>query len=154
MDQQIDTPFDWDDRYLLGYPAMDDTHREFVGLVGALLKADDATFPVALAAFAEHAVRHFDEEKAWMDSGKAGEEFPARDCHVDEHEKVLESVRAVTELVAAGDLETGRALAQALKDWFPGHADHMDSALSHWLSKRNFGGAPVVLKRLNLRDAA
>ena len=146
---EVDNAFEWDDRYLLGYPAMDDTHREFVERVDALLKADDAAFPAALAAFAEHAVRHFDEEKAWMDSG----DYPARDCHVEEHEKVLESVRAVTALVAEGDLETGRALARALRDWFPGHADYMDSALSHWLSKRAFGGAPLVLKRTKREPA-
>ena len=35
----------------------------------------------------------------------------------------------------------------AVKDWFPGHADYLDSALSHWMFKRRFGGKPMVLRR-------
>lgn len=142
-----DNGFEWNDAYLLGYPAMDDTHREFVQVVDALLKADDDAIPAALDAFAVHAIRHFDEEKAWMDSGGPGREYPARDCHVDEHEKVLASVREVQALVASGERDIARELAKALMDWFPGHADYMDSALSNWLCKQSFGGAPVVLKR-------
>ena len=36
---ETQTGFDWDDRYLLGYEAMDDTHREFVTLVNDLVTA-------------------------------------------------------------------------------------------------------------------
>jgi hemerythrin len=139
--------FAWDDRYLLGYQAMDATHHEFVELVDALLTASDAGLAAALAAFERHAVAHFADEQAWMDKG----DFPARDCHVDEHDKVLASVHAVQEQLAAGDLEMARELAVALKDWFPGHADYMDSALATWLVKREFSGVPLVLKRLKAK---
>jgi len=51
-------------------------------------------------------------------------------------------------------LASGRAgaplvhdLAQHLLAWFPGHADHMDSALAQWMVRRQHGGAPVVLRR-------
>ena len=51
-------------------------------------------------------------------------------------------------LVQGGNLEIARRLAAGLARWFPpGHADHMDSALAHWLVKRRHGGAPIVLKR-------
>jgi hemerythrin len=149
----VDCGFDWDDAYLLGHPAMDETHREFVTCIDALLKADDDTLPAALDALTGHALRHFDDERAWMDSGGPGNEFPARDCHVDEHEKVLASLREVQESVAGGERQIARELGQALKDWFPGHTDYMDSALSQWLCKRAFGGKPLVLKRLNLKSA-
>jgi len=135
--------FEWDDRYLLGYRAMDDTHREFVALVSAMLAAGDQDFPKALDAFAAHAEGHFAEENGLMDQ----HEFPARDCHRDEHDRVLASVRKVQALVAGGELEIGRDLAQALMDWFPGHADYMDSALATWLVKKTFNGAPLVLRR-------
>jgi hemerythrin len=46
-----------------------------------------------------------------------------------------------------GRAQVVRDLAEALVGWFPGHADYMDAALSHWLAKRSFGGAPVVLRR-------
>ena len=141
------TSFSWDDRYLLGHPAMDDTHREFVSCVQALLSAPDAQLPAALDAFARHAHAHFGEEDRWMtESG-----FPAADCHMDEHARVLASVAEVQAALAAGDSDSDselvRELARALQAWFPAHADYLDSALAQWLVKRSHGGAPLVFRR-------
>jgi hemerythrin len=143
MELTTTAAFEWDDRYLLGHRAIDDTHREFVELVDAMLTACDADFPAALDAFARHTESHFEDENRLMDQ----HDFPARGCHVDEHEKVLASVREVQALVAAGDIEIGRELGRALMDWFPGHADYMDSALATWLVKKATRGAPLVLRR-------
>jgi len=143
--------FSWTDAYLLGYPPMDDTHREFVEIVSALLGADDASVGSHLEAFAMHAESHFAQEHDWMDQT----EFPAAQCHKDEHNAVMKSVRDVQAIVAAGNADEGRALAKALADWFPGHADYMDSALAHWMSKKKHGGKPVVVRRnLGLRNEA
>ncbi len=139
----IPKSMEWTDQHLLGYAAMDDTHREFVVLVDALLGCEDRDLPARLEAFERHAVAHFAEEDAWMERT----DFPPRDCHVDEHAAVLSSVRQVLELVRQGDIAEGRRLAAALADWFPGHAIHLDSALAHWMVKRSFGGKPVVLRR-------
>lgn len=77
-----------------------------------------------------------------------GTGFPAADCHIDEHEAVLKSVREVRQALADGtDAELARDLARELVRWFPGHADYLDSALSQWMVKRQHGGAPVVLRR-------
>lgn len=140
---QTPATFVWNDQYLLGHGAMDDTHREFVTLVDRLLNSADPELPAALEAFEAHALAHFEQENAWMRAN----DFPARDCHIDEHDKVLESVRAVRQHLADGDCGIVRELAQALMDWFPGHADYMDSALATWLVKRSHGGAPLVLRR-------
>ena len=76
-------------------------------------------------------------------------EFPARDCHIDEHAAVLKSTREVMEHVRSG--QAGVALVQDLAlhllHWFPGHADYLDSALAGWMSKRAYGGKPVVVRR-------
>ena len=133
----------WSDDHLLGYAPMDETHREFVALVDALLRAEDQDFLARLEAFERHAVAHFGEEDAWME--RTG--FPPKDCHIDEHAAVLRSVREVLERVRQGDVAEGRRLAAALADWFPGHAFHLDSALAHWMVKRAYGGKPVVLRR-------
>ena len=122
---------------------MDDTHKEFVALLDALLGCEDPEFRERLEAFERHAVTHFAEEDAWMERT----DFPPKDCHIDEHAAVMASVKAVFEQVKAGDYAEGRRLARALADWFPGHAFHLDSALSHWMCKRAFGGKPVVIKR-------
>jgi len=138
--------FVWSDAFLLGYPQMDETHREFVETVNAMLTVPDEAFALALDAFAEHAERHFGEEAEWMHAS----DFPALQCHIDEHDAVMKSVREVQDLVASdprNGVKTGRRLARELVRWFPGHADYLDSALSHWMTKKTHGGAPVVLRR-------
>lgn len=138
-----DVPFAWSDAFVLGHEPMDATHREFVDLVGALQRAPDERLPALLAQFEAHARRHFAEEDRWM----RDTEFPPRDCHIDEHAAVLRSLEQVRELADAGDLSEVRRLADALADWFPGHADWLDSALAHWLCKRAYGGKPVIVRR-------
>lgn len=138
-----DQPTQWSDEYLLGFGPMDDTHKEFIDIVGAMRVVADEAFPALLDRFAEHAERHFAEEDAWM----SADGFPARECHVEEHDKVMASVREVQQMVAAGNIGVGRQLALALEEWFPGHAAHMDSALAQWMVKRRTGGAPLVLRR-------
>ena len=138
-----DLDFSWRDEYLLGYPPMDRTHREFVAVVGALVNCSDAGMEAALRRVLAHLETHFGEENRWMNEM----DFPARGCHIDEHAAVEKSVREVLALVETGDTSHVRSLARALTDWFPGHADYLDSALSAWISKQTAGGKPVVLRR-------
>lgn len=127
----------------LGYAPMDDIHAEFHVLVQALADAPDAQLVPALDAVARHCQSHFEQEEAWMTSA----DFPARQCHADEHAAVLASLGGVQRRLQAGETAPVRTLAQALADWFPAHADRMDAALAHWMCKRRFGGKPVVLHR-------
>lgn len=139
----------FDDRLLVGHAAMDREHRAFVDGVNALLAADDHGFAPALQDFARHLQAHFALEERLLEEHR----FPAGACHAEEHHKVLASLAEVQALVAQGDIATGRALAQALADWFPGHAETMDAALATWVARKTLGGAPVVLRR-GLRTAA
>ena len=136
--------FPWKDNYKLGYNKMDDTHRDFVDKVNALLMADDDALLARLDDFVGHADAHFGEEKQWMLST----DFPAAQCHIDEHEAVMKSVHEVRALLLAGEearrFAVTRSLAQELMNWFPGHADYLDSALAQWMVKRLYGGAPIV----------
>ena len=141
--------FEWSDAFLLGYGPMDGVHREFVEIVHAMLNCPDAELLENLRAFERHAESHFAQELAWMTST----DFPARECHDDEHRAVQASVRDVIPLVADGDLAVGRRLARALADWFPGHANYLDSALAQWMVKRSTGGTPVVVRRSKPRPA-
>lgn len=148
MSIETSVGFAWTDRYCLGHAAMDDTHREFVERVNALLTVDDAELMAALAALAEHAMAHFVQEADWM----AADGFPARECHVAEHDKVLASITEVQQMLARGDVETVRQLAVALIEWFPAHADYMDSALATWMVKRSHAAAPLIFRRHETRD--
>ena len=151
MSQLNVNPMKWSESYLLGYAAMDASHREFVDCVAAMQTADDAALAQRLEEFAAHAQQHFDQEKQWMQSTA----FPATECHVEEHDAVMASVIEVQDILRSNPQrrQVVRDMAQALVDWFPGHADYMDASLSHWLSQRAHGGAPVVLRR-NMAQAS
>ncbi len=137
-------PLAWQDDFTLGYGPMDATHEEFVTFVARLQGADDAQLPALLDELIAHTRAHFEEENRWMRETQ----FPPGDCHVEQHDAVLASMDEVRQLLAqAGRVDLCRSLVQALADWFPGHAAHLDSALAHWMFKRQFGGKPVVLRR-------
>ncbi len=142
--QAPDAPMSWQDGYLLGYGPMDATHEEFVALVAGLQAARDEQLPALLDELLAHTRAHFEEENRWMRETQ----FPPGDCHIEQHDAVLASMVDVRRLLAEeGRVDLCRSLVQALADWFPGHAAHLDSALAHWMFKRQFGGKPVVLRR-------
>lgn len=133
----------WSDAFLLGYTPMDHMHEEFVQVVQHLRTCTDDEVPSALEAVIAHLEQHFGEENRWMRET----EFPARDCHIDEHAAVMKSAYEVKELVEQGERWIPRDFARELARWFPGHADYLDSALAHWMFKRQHAGKPIVLRR-------
>ncbi len=140
-----DNSLAWSDALLLGFTPMDDVHEEFYTLALKLVTCSDASAADAIERFEQHAISHFEQEDEWMRSTN----FPPRDCHVDEHAAVLKSVGEVKQAVAQGKAgaDVVRNLGMALFDWFPGHADYLDSALAAWMTKQNMGGKPIVLRR-------
>lgn len=140
-----DSSFVWSDARLLGYKPMDDTHQEFYDVAQRLLICEAGTAEAAMAAFEAHAVSHFGLEEQWMQSTA----FPPADCHVEEHAAVLKSTREVRAALTEGraGVDLVHDFAIHLFRWFPGHADYLDSALAAWISKKTYGGKPVVLRR-------
>lgn len=141
---QQDTPhLSWSDALLLGYGPMDDVHQEFVQVVQHLMTCSDEALAGAMEAFIAHAEAHFGEEDRWMRETA----FPARDCHSEEHAAVMKSAHEVLERVRDGQPSIAREFAAELARWFPGHADYLDSALAHWMFKREHQGKPIVIRR-------
>ena len=135
----------WNDARLLGFTPMDDVHKEFYTVALQLVTCTDETVAAALDLFENHAVSHFEQEDEWMRTTN----FPPRDCHIEEHAAVLKSVGDVKAAVAEGraGAELARDLGMHLFEWFPGHADYLDSALAAWMTKQTMGGKPVVFRR-------
>lgn len=127
----------------LGYEPMDRVHETFVGLIDALQRVSGCDVAPALAALAEHARDHFEEENTWMNTT----DFPARDCHVAEHAAVLQSILGVSARVARGDHSAVGPLARELASWFPAHCHYLDAPLAHWMCKERWGAKPLVLHR-------
>ena len=145
FDENAAEQLEWSDAMLLGHAPMDDAHQEFVRVVKALAAANVVTALGCLQAVEEHLLAHFETEREWMERTQ----YPSMDCHTDEHQKVIDSVQRVNALAKAGQvvLRDLRRLAAALADWFPKHATYLDSALSAWINKRRYGGAPVIFRR-------
>jgi hemerythrin len=136
---EIQAGLTWKPEYEVGDASMDAAHRDFVETVSSLLAATDAELPGALSMFREHAEQHFGEEDTLMRSG----DYASAQCHLDEHQAVLASIREVQERVAAGDCAVGRRLARELARWFPEHTVAMDRGLAAWATKRRLGGHKV-----------
>lgn len=143
--QASDNSLVWSDARLLGFTQMDDVHKEFYKVALQLVVCTEATAASAIEEFEKHAISHFDQEDEWMRSTN----FPPRDCHIDEHAAVLKSVGEVKAAVAEGraGADLVRDIGMHLFDWFPGHADYLDSALAAWMTKQTMGGKPIVIKR-------
>jgi hemerythrin len=108
-------------------------------LLDAALRSVDG-HDAHLAAVVDHLTSHFEAEARWMhDSG-----YPNSECHLDEHAAVLASAHEVLALDATYRPTVARAFVEELAAWFPAHAQHLDSALAHWMVKRAHGGKPVV----------
>jgi hemerythrin-like metal-binding protein len=130
----------FDQRYLLGLEAMDDTHREFVDLVNRLGKADKSEFIECFAELVSHTKAHFEQENRWMEASG----FPAIREHIDEHQRVLGELDRFASRVASGSVALGRAyVIQQLPQWFDLHAKTMDSALASHLKQMPPGGLMV-----------
>ena len=143
--KQSDTSMVWSDARLLGFTPMDDVHEEFYKVTLRLVTCTESSAMAAIGEFEKHAVSHFEQEDEWMRTTN----FPPRDCHIDEHAAVLKSVRDVKAAVEQGraGADEVRNIGMHLFNWFPGHADYLDSALAAWMTKQAMGGKPVVFRR-------
>lgn len=143
-------PFYWDDNLLVGQGQMDDEHKEFVTLIEALLHAPDHAASGCLDVVIHHATHHFAEEDRWMSEL----DFPARQCHMDEHAAVLRSASAIRRRLSAGDHRAARSFAQQLAAWFPAHVQYLDSALATWICKLTWDAKPLVFRGQGRTHAA
>jgi hemerythrin-like metal-binding protein len=134
---------EWSDALSLDLPLMDDTHREFVDLLGEVERAaDDAVIP-AWRSLVDHTQLHFDQEDRWMQETR----FAAGNCHSVQHKVVLEVMREGLKRAEDGDVELLRMMAGELAQWFPQHAQSMDAGLALHLRRCAFD--PVSGRAMN-----
>lgn len=127
----------------LGHGPMDRIHAEFDELLARASPAFTGNWAQLLGEIDAHLRAHFEAEDLWMRET----DFPPRECHMGEHAAVLRSSQEVLALACKGDFRAAPSFLAELARWFPGHADHLDSALAAWLCKRQYGGKPIVIHR-------
>ena len=128
---------EWNEDFVLGVDAMDQTHVEFVDLLARVEAADDAHLLEEWQHLIDHTDVHFDNENRWMLATR----FAASNCHTTHHGAVLGVMREGLAMGRAGDLAPVRQMARELATWFPLHADSMDAALAMHLQRVGFDPA-------------
>lgn len=129
--------------HLTGDDEIDRLHEEFYELLSALKAATPEQAAGRLMALITHTRDHFGHEDAIMSSRG----YPIRACHIQEHAEVLASLVDVHQRVCTDDHRALPRLIQSLEDWFPGHVQHLDSALTQWIAMQRHQAQVVVLRR-------
>ncbi|NEV60621.1 bacteriohemerythrin [Thiorhodococcus minor] len=118
---------DFEERYLLGVPAMDRNHRELVDLVNRMAEASSAAFAYLFNEMVQHTHAHFAAEEVMMrETG-----FSATEEHRTEHRRVLGEMDWFGSRLQKGHVALARSyVVEQLPSWFAQHAVTMDSALA------------------------
>jgi len=131
-------------RWLLGIPQMDDTHREFAELVDSFAELDTndrEAFTARYQQLVRHTAEHFqNEDRLMCDSG-----FFATAMHKGEHERVLGEMARMGGYLQRGQVKMVRDyVLEHLPGWFEQHAATMDSALAGHLKNRNIDVSEIT----------
>lgn len=134
-------PMAWTDSLNTGDARMDETHQEFVDMINQILGTpEDQQLPL-YKAFLDHTVEHFAQEERWM----LATGFSADNCHAEHHATILETMRVVEAHYLDTDKQIITRLAEALAEWFPGHAASMDAGLAAHLKSVGFDSVTETL---------
>jgi hemerythrin len=131
----------WSNALNTGDARIDATHQEFVVMINQILATpEDEQLPI-YQAFLAHTVEHFAQEERWM----LATGFSADNCHAEHHATVLETMRAVKAHYLDTDKHIITRMAEALAEWFPGHANSMDAGLAAHLKSVGFDSVTETL---------
>ena len=131
----------WTESLHTGDVRMDETHQGFVAMINQILATpEDQQLPL-YKAFLTHTVEHFAQEERWM----LATGFSADNCHAEHHATILETMRVVEAHYLDSDTTIITRMAEALAEWFPGHANSMDAGLAAHLKSVGFDSVTETL---------
>jgi hemerythrin-like metal-binding protein len=125
----------WADHLAVDMASMDETHVEFVALLGQAQMATDAELMDRYEAVLEHTQDHFEREDRWMTQTQ----FGPMGCHAQQHDTILQVMREG--LRRGRDLQQLPLVRQLLHEvgmWFEQHAQTMDAGLAMYLKAAEF----------------
>lgn len=129
------------DSLLTGDTRMDHTHQEFTDLLNQLLATPQDEQLPTYKAFLDHTKEHFAQEERWM----LATGFAADNCHAEHHAMILETMGVIEQHYLGGDPAIITRMAEALAEWFPGHAASMDAGLAAHLKSVGFDSTTETL---------
>jgi len=124
----------------VGYAAMDDEHRAQVDLVRELAHAveagaDQEALDAILDRLIETTNLHFLSEQLLMRQHN----YPQYEAHTQEHDRLIEEVRAFRASAKRGERARGQQLVLVLARWLSDHMRGMDRGLGHYLKGQTAG---------------
>ncbi len=132
----------WSPELALDDPRTDATHQEFIELLNRTANASEADKTAHFQVLLSHTVEHFAQEERWM----LATGIPAEHCHFGQHSSVLEVMKEVAKRAIQGEIELIDRMAEALAEWFPGHAQSMDAGLVIHLQQQGFDTVSETLR--------
>jgi hemerythrin-like metal-binding protein len=112
---------------------MDRVHREFIDLLAAAERANNAELASAWGALVDHTAVHFADEDRWMRETHCADAAN----HQLQHRLVLNLLRDGLAMARDGQSAAVREMALELAGWFAKHTQTMDAALAlHLRSQR------------------
>lgn len=124
----------WSDALHLDLPIMDDTHKEFVDMLGAVEEAPEDQLLGLWSHLIEHTRQHFSREDDWM----VRTHFASCHCHSGQHHVVLQVMEEIGLRAAKGEMHLIKELSKELGQWFSQHAQSMDAALALHMRRVEF----------------
>jgi hemerythrin len=114
---------------MVGFKPIDDLHREFEAILGALNSPDEAEYGEDLLALHEHLLRHFATEEQFM----LQENYSHYQRHKRAHDRMLEACAETRRRFDGNDIDGVKLFSKELINWFAIHAQTEDSELATFL---------------------
>lgn len=134
--------FEWQPRFSVGIPELDQQHQRLVALINELHEAmmkgkGSAVQQKILAELVRYTQTHFDAEEAFMRSLQ----YPAFPEHRLNHEKMTREVRTLQQNLVAGNEILSIDLMTFLRDWLQNHILKEDSQYAAYARQRHTAAA-------------
>lgn len=136
FDGSAKTLVEWNSRYLIGIPLIDEQHRELINLTNKLYEAclsgDQAAndiFREAARCMVDYIKYHFGAEEKILENVR----YPELAVHKKEHEKLIKDVLEHVRLFQEGKKFVPNTFARTLKDWILNHIAMVDKKYGEYI---------------------
>lgn len=116
----------WSETLTVGYPPMDDLHRNFVQQLWSVEHSKDSELAQAWSDLIDCTESVFEQENTWMRTSR----FGSASNHTLQHRVVLNIMREGLAQARSGHPQEVRQLVQELASWFAKHIQSLDAALA------------------------
>jgi hemerythrin len=135
-DYSDDLYVEWDGRYAIGIPLIDEQHQELIRLTNELYKAclkSDAAgkelFKVAIKAAVDYVKFHFSAEEKLLENV----DYPQIVVHKKQHEEFIMKVLAEAKNFEEGKKFVPNVFVRFLRDWILSHIAVMDKKYAAYI---------------------